>query len=71
MARLVLPGGSQISANAFDDSVLGWRVTWPEGRGDPGFVPNRGPLWWWVAVARMRQGATVIEQRRSPDGVAT
>ncbi len=36
-----------------------WRVVWPEGRGEPGEIPNHGIDWAMLSLARRRQGATV------------
>ena len=56
--------GSVISPDCFDKDVIAWTVTWPDGRGARGRIPNRGPEWWQLAVARMKQGATVVEIRK-------
>jgi len=37
----------------------GWLVEWPNGEGDLGCIPNRGPEWWQLALARARQGAKI------------
>jgi hypothetical protein len=60
-----LPHGSVMTSDAFDEGVSGWHVDWRDGKSVRGFVPNRGPSWWRLAVGHMHHGATVIEERKT------